>query len=259
MKKNSFANRMLYYLLPVLSISCLVALWMFASYQNEVLVPSVSTTAQRFLLLFTKPINNLNLLQHVGMSLQRILIALCFSLVIGLSAGVWIGWNDKARLTLGTMFELIRPIPPIAWLPLVIMSMGLGEAPKVLIIFLATVMPIVINTSTGIKLVEPLYLDVGCSMNATQRQLLWEIAIPAALPSIFAGIRNAISVGWTVVLAAEMMGATAGIGFLITRGMDFFDVPLILVGIVVVGVVGALLSLLCETVERRLCPWMKRK
>lgn len=256
-KEKSVVYRVLYYLLPVLAILCLLGLWSWATAQNPRLVPSPAATLERMIQLFTKPINRYNLIGHVAVSLRRILIALAFALSIGLFVGVLIGWSDTAKATIGTLFELVRPIPPIAWLPLVIMGFGLGEAPKILIIFIATVMPVVINTSTGIRLVDPLYLEVGKSFRASHRQLLWEVSIPAALPSIFAGIRNSISVGWTVVLAAEMMGATSGIGFLITRGMDFFDVPLILGGIIVVGVVGSMISLLCEIVERRLCPWKK--
>jgi taurine transport system permease protein len=259
MKKNSFLYKVLYITLPFLAICSLASVWLWATNQNSTLIPSPHSVILRLTQLFTQPINKYTLIQHIGISLRRILIALCFATIIGLIVGILIGWSNIAKRTIGTLFEFIRPIPPLAWLPLVIMSFGLGEFPKVLIIFIATVAPIIINTSTGIRLVDSLYLDVGRSFNASQCQLLWNISLPAALASIFAGLRNSISVGWTVVLAAEMMGATSGIGFLITRGMDFFDVPLIIAGIITVGIVGALISLICELIERWLCPWKKRQ
>jgi taurine transport system permease protein len=259
MNQKSFLYKVLYITLPFLAIGSLASLWLWATNQNSTLIPSPESVLSRFIQLLTKPINNYTLIQHIGISVRRIMIALCCAITIGLVVGVLIGWSNIAKRSIGTLFEFIRPIPPIAWLPLIIMSFGLGEFPKVLIIFIATVAPIIINTSTGIRLVDSLYLDVGRSFHADKRQLLWNISLPAALPSIFAGIRNSISVGWTVVLAAEMMGATSGVGFLITRGMDFFDVPLIMAGILTVGIVGALISLTCEFIERGLCPWRKQQ
>lgn len=158
----------------------------------------------------------------------------------------------------GTLFELIRPIPPIAWLPIVIIWFGIGEFPKILIIFIGSFMPIVINTATGIRMVQPLYLDVAKMFNANSRQLLTEVAIPSALPAIFAGFRNGTSGAWMTMLAAEMIGATAGLGFLIYAGMQFFDVPLILVGMLAIGIVGTLLSVITDYSERWICPWSNK-
>ena len=209
-------------------------------------------------MLFKKPISGHSLLGHILVSLRRVLIALLCSTTTGILLGIAIGWNNIAKKTLGTLFELIRPIPPIAWLPIIVMWYGVGEMPKIVMVFIGTLMPIVINTYTGIRLVDQSLLDVADTFQANERQMLTEIAIPSALPSIMAGIRNAIGVGWMVVLAAEMIGAKEGVGFLITRGMEFFDVPLIMVGMVAIGVVGALLSAGIEWIERRMCPWAYR-
>ena len=245
-------------LLSVASIGTLVVLWVVASSVNAELVPNPAMTFDRLTQLFTNAVSNRTLVGHIAASIRRVVIALSVSTVIGITLGVLIGWNKTMRATLGTLFELIRPIPPIAWLPLVIMWFGLGEFPKVVIVFIGTLMPIVINTYTGIRLVDPLNLDVGRVFNATERQLLFEIAIPSASPAIFAGLKNSVGGGWMVVLAAEMIGADAGVGFLITRGMEFFDVPLILVGIISIGGVGALLSVGVDLLERVVLPWNKK-
>ena len=243
---------------PFLSIVLLGFVWFSASNVNSELVPTPMMAFERLLQLFTKPINKLNLFGHIWASLRRVLIALFLSLSIGIPFGVMIGWNRKLNAIFGTIFELLRPIPPIAWLPLIIMWFGIDELPKIIIVFIGTVMPVVINTYTGIKLVQPLHLDVGKMFNANERQLLLEIAVPSAMPAIFAGIRNATSAGWMVVLAAEMIGAQAGVGFLITRGMDSFDVPLIMVSMLVIGIVGAILSVITDYIERWACPWNKK-
>ncbi len=181
-----------------------------------------------------------------------------FATGIGVTLGVMIGWNKYLRLTIGTLFEIIRPIPPIAWLPIVIMWYGIGEFPKVLIVFIGALMPVVINTYTGIKMVDQSILDMGRVFNSTNRQLLFELALPSAIPVILAGFKTALGVGWMVVLAAEMIGAKAGVGFLITRGMEYYDVALILVGMLSIGIIGALLSVLTDYVERWVCPWNQK-
>ena len=135
------------------------------------------------------------------------------------------------------------------------MWLGIGELPKMLIIFIGTFTIVVTNTYTGVAMVDPLTLSVGRVFGASRRQLLTEFVLPAALPAIFAGIRMAIGVGWAIVLAAEMVGASAGVGFLIFRGNELRDMPLIFVCMFIIGIIGALLSAGASWLERRLCPW----
>lgn len=257
-RKNHTFRHILMTVAPALSVILLILIWVSASSVNSKLVPTPEIVWNRFILTFQKPISNELIFGHIWASLQRILIALFCSLGLGIPFGIMIGWSKLFNSMFGTLFELIRPIPPIAWLPLVIMWFGIGEFPKVVIVFIGTLMPIVINTATGIRLIEPLNLSVGRMFNANERQLLLEIAIPSALPAIFAGFRTASSVGLMVVLAAEMIGARAGLGFLITRGMESFDVPLILVGMLVIAVVGILISIITDYLERWICPWNRK-
>lgn len=253
LKKRSFIGNILYTIYPALSIVLLVLLWMYASSKNSVLVPSPKDVLDRFVKMFVVKINKKLIWGHIWASLRRVIIALCFSCGLGIPFGILIGWNKTADSTLGTLFELIRPIPPIAWLPLVVMLLGLGEVPKVLIVFIGTFTPMVLNTATAIKMVDPLYLNAGRMFNADEKRLLFSIALPASLPAIFAGFRTATSGGLMVVMAAEMIGAQAGLGFLIQRGMDAFDVPLIMVGMIVIGVVGAILAILTNYLEKWVC------
>lgn len=245
-------------ILPFLSIALLLGIWLYASGINSMLVPTPGMVWDRLVQLFVKPIGNVNLFGHILASLKRVFIALFFAILLGVTIGVLIGWNRAFRATVGTLFELLRPIPPLAWLPIIIMAFGIGELPKILIVFIGAFMPIVINSYTGIRLVDPLLLDVARSFNADERQLLFNVAIPSSLPAIFAGIRNATSGAWMTVLAAEMIAAKQGLGFLIQRGMDYFDVSLILVGMLTIGIVGALLAVLTNVLERLIIPWNQK-
>ena len=251
-------RHILYTIAPALSILVLALLWIKASSGNTDLVPNPEMIWERFMKTFEKPINGLYIYGHIWASLKRVFLALIFSLGLGIPFGIMIGWNKTFNAIFGTLFELIRPIPPIAWLPLIVMWFGIGEFPKVVIVFIGTFTPVVVNTATGIRLVDPLNLDVGRMFNANQKQLLIDIALPSALQSIFAGFRTATSGGLMVVLAAEMIGAKAGLGFLITRGQDAFDVPLIMLGMIVIALVGTLISIITDYLERWVCPWTRK-
>jgi ABC-type nitrate/sulfonate/bicarbonate transport system permease component len=248
-----------YVVLPILSVSLLLLGWAYLAANYPNLFPSPTATWQRTVRLFERPISKLNLFGHIWASLQRVLIALVLSWILGIAFGVLIGWNRKAKALFGSIFEMLRPIPPLAWIPLITMWMGIGETPKVILVFLGCFAPVAINAYTGIRLVETLHIDVGRMFNASNRQILGEIAIPAALPAIFAGIRTSTSGGWMTVLAAEMMGARSGLGFLILRGMESDDMALIMVGMIAIALVGALLAVIVTMVERKICPWRSKQ
>lgn len=254
--RKSVWKKVLYAVLPFMSIVFVVIIWMFMSKNNERIVASPINVLQRIYEMVTIPISGYTLLGHVWASLLRVFEALFFAIIIGVPMGVLIGWNKTFAATVGVLFEFIRPIPALAWIPLVIVWFGIGEVPKVIMVFLGALMPIVVNSYTAIRLVPTLYIDVGRVYNArTDKQILLNVVLPASLPTIFAGIRNATSVGWMVVLAAEMLAARSGLGFLINRGMESFDVALIMSGMVLIGLVGALLAIITNYIERKICPW----
>ena len=254
-QKNTI-YRSLYFILPVLSIVLLVGVWFLAASKNSMIFPTPVMVLERMADLCQNELSGYTLPGHMGVSLMRVAIALSLAVVVGVPLGVLIGWSRAVRATIGAIFECIRPIPMLAWIPLMVMWFGIGEESKIIMIFMAALMPIVVNSYTGIKMVSPLYLDVGKMFNASsQRLLLTKVVLPAALPTIFAGIRNATGMALMVVLAAEMLAARAGLGFLINRGMEVFDVSLVMSGMVAIGVTGALLAVLTNYLERKLCPW----
>lgn len=255
---REYRLNLVYKIIPVISVLLLIGLWLLASAGNSGF-PSPAEVWQRTVLLFTKPIKKLNLISHVLVSLRRIGLALAFNWTFGIAFGVLIGWNSRARAFFGPLFNAFRAIPPLAWIPLITLWFGIGEVPKVLIVIFGSLASIVVNVQAGLSTVEKMYLDVGTVFNATPAQRLFKIAIPSALDAIFAGVRTSTSAAWMVVLAAEMLGANAGVGFLISRGMDSIDMPLVLTGMIAIGVVGAILAILTQFAERLICPWTRRK
>jgi len=255
-KKEIRQNR-IYKILPVVSIILLSALWLFAS--KEVLgFPSPAETWERFTQLLEKPIKALSLWGHIFVSLQRVFLALVLSWIIGISFGILLGWSEKCNALFGPVFTAFRAVPPLALIPLITIWFGTGEGPKVLLVFIGALMPVVVNTQAGMRNVNKLYLDVGTIFNATDRQKLFQIAIPSALDAIFAGVRTSASAAWMVVLAAEMLGAKAGVGFLIIRGMDSGDEALVLLSMICIGIVGAMLAVATQIAEGVLCPWTRK-
>ncbi|KUO71574.1 MAG: taurine ABC transporter permease [Clostridia bacterium BRH_c25] len=256
-ERKAFYLSRLYMILPIISVSLLILLWTTVARNSE--FPSPKDTFDRLILLFQKPIKGLNIFGHVWASLVRVFAALTFNWTFGIAFGILIGWNKKCKVLFTPLFNAFRAIPPLAWIPLITIWMGTGELSKILIVIFGSLASIVVNTQAGMSNVEQLYLDVGTIFNANARQKLFQIAIPSALDAIFAGVRTSTSAAWMVVLAAEMLGAKSGVGFLITRGMDSIDMPLVLMSMIAIGIVGALLSIITQFAERLMCPWTRKR
>ena len=248
----------LYKVLPIISILLLIGLWLFASSLSSGF-PSPGDVWERTVRLFTKPVKKMNLFGHIFASLQRIGLALLFDWTFGIAFGILIGWNRKAKAFFTPMFNAFRAVPPLAWIPLITLWFGIGEFPKVLIVIFGSLASIVVNVQAGLSNLAQIYLNVGTVFNTNSRQQLFKIAIPSALDAIFAGVRTSTSAAWMVVLAAEMLGADSGVGFLISRGMDSMDMPLVLTSMISIGIVGALLAIITQYAERLICPWTRRK
>lgn len=255
-RKQRLRNRV-YMFFPFISLSLLVLLWTSVAKESE--FPSPAEVLARLILIFEKPIKGKNLIGHVLDSLARIGTALLFDWTFGIAFGILIGWSKKAKALFTPLFNAFRAIPPLAWIPLITIWFGTGELPKVLIVIFGSIGAIVVNAQAGMSNVEQIYLDVGKIFGANRRQTLFQIAIPSALDAIFAGVRTSTSAAWMVVLAAEMLGSKSGVGFLISRGMDGIDMPMILMAMIAIGIVGAMLGIVTQIAEGILCPWTKKK
>lgn len=245
--------------LSALSIVILIVLWFIVSSSKPDFFPTPMATFERFVKLLEKPIMKISIWGHIWASLRRVILSLLASIVIGISLGLVMGWNKKVRAAINPILMALRPIPPIAWIPLIILLFGIGEFPKVLLVFIGSFFPIVLNTVSGVAMVDDMYLKVGRIYKANTWQMLRHVVFPAAMPMILAGIKIAISSGWMVVVAAEMLASKSGLGFLINRGRESYDVALIMVAMILIGIIGALLSVVFTLIERKLCGWMSKE
>ncbi|MBS1419819.1 MAG: ABC transporter permease [Clostridia bacterium] len=251
--------KILYKILPIVSIITIITLWLIATNSSSGNFPSPADVWERTVRLFTHPVKKRNLILHILASLQRVGLALLFDWTFGIAFGIMIGWYPKLRAFFSPLFDAFRAIPPLAWIPLITLWNGTGELSKVIIVIFGSLQSIVINVKAGLSTVDKMYLDVGTVFNATPAQRLFKIAIPSSLDAIFAGVRTSTSAAWMVVLAAEMLGAgNAGVGLLISRGMDSMDMPLVLTGMIAIGLVGALLAIITQFAERLICPWTRK-
>lgn len=169
------------------------------------------------------------------------------------------GYSRTFEAIFKPIFEFIRPIPPLAWIPLSILWFGLGDTGKFFIIFLGCFCFITVNTYDGAKNVDPELIGAARMLGANERQVFFEIVLPSSVPYIFAGLQIAVTAGWSAVVGAEMIQSNEGVGWMIVRGMNTGNTVQIMVGIVAIGIVGFILANLTSALERRLCAWNEQK
>ena len=255
---NKLKKEVLYYGLSVLAVILVLAGWWAAAAANENLA-SPADTVERFFRLMENPIMGKPVYVHVMASVRRILVAFIAASILGVGLGVFFGIFPTFRRMFWPVFAILRPVPPLAWIPIVILWFGVVEdTSKYIIIFIGIVMAIVINTYAGISETDPLYLNAGKALGANKWQTLVHITLPNSIPAIFAGMKTGLSTGWMSVVAAEMIAAKEGIGFLINMSMKTTpDTALDFVGIVLVALCSSVVSLILTVIERKLCPWLR--
>lgn len=248
-------------LISLATVAGLLLVWGLVS--NLGLVPPLFLPAPQAVLrkLVTVAVNGFadaTLLQHLAASLGRVFAALALALVVAIPVGIAIGTSRVARGILDPLIEFYRPIPPLAYLPLIVIWFGIGETSKVLVIFLAIFAPIAISTAAGVRAVPPDRLRAARSLGATRAQLLRHVILPNALPEILTGVRIGLGVGWSTLVAAELVAATSGLGFMIQSAAQFLVTDVVVLGILVIAVVAFLLEYLLRLLQRRLTPWHGR-
>ena len=175
-----------------------------------------------------------------------------------MAIGISMGLSPTARAVINPIFEFVRPIPPIAWIPLSILWFGLGSANKIFIIFLASFTYVTINSYEGARSVDPRLIGAARMLGAGRGRIFTHVIFPSSVPYIFAGLQIALSVSWAAEVAAEIIYSQNGVGWIITMGMNNGNITQIIVGMIAIGVIGYLLSTLMRALEGRLCRWNKQ-
>lgn len=243
-----------------ISIFVFLCIWELAVRMTSVglFISSPITVIAKTLQSIVEPIGTHTIQGHVLWSLSRVAVGFILGSVFGVVLGVFMGWYKPVEAIFRPLFELIRPIPPIAWIPLAILWFGLGESSKYFLIFLAVFSNVTMNAYSGAKSVDPVLIGAAKMLGANNRQVFMTIVLPSCVPQIFAGLQIGLGSGWATVVAAEMVRSSEGVGWVITKGQDLNDPLQILVGIVGIGVIGFVLAVIMRAVEAKLCVWSER-
>ncbi|MCI6464248.1 MAG: ABC transporter permease [Faecalicatena sp.] len=244
----------------VLAVLSVFLVWYFAASYTKVSLffPTPQRVFQRFVESLTVPIGKYTLLIHVLYSLKRVFIGFGLSSITGIILGVAMGYSKTVNAIVRPIFNIIRPIPGLAWIPLAILWFGIGETTKYFIIFMGGFANIVLNSFDGTNKVNPTLVGAAELLGANKFQIFTNIILPSAIPYIFAGLQVSLSTSWMAVLAAEMISSYEGAGWIINMGMNTGDTVLILVGMISIAIIGFALANIMRVLERRLCSWTER-
>ncbi|MET7247476.1 ABC transporter permease subunit [Methylobacterium sp. EM32] len=198
------------------------------------------------------------LLEHVAASLMRVASAFVLAALIGIPVGLATGLNPTLRAAFDPFIEFYRPLPPLAYLPLVIIWFGIGETSKILLIFLACFAPVALAARAGVSAASVDQVNAARALGASRAQVVRHVVLPAALPDILVGLRIGMGVGWTTLVAAEMVAASTGIGQMVLNASNFLRTDIVVMGILVIGALAALFEFGMRRLERRLTPWKGR-
>ncbi len=234
-----------------------VGLWQLLSVFdaiNPVLLPSPSRLVQAASELMGEGI----LLKHTVASLWRVLVGFLLASAVGITLGVLLGWSPFLSDLVRPVIESLRPIPPIAWTPIAILWFGVGNAPSYFLVFIGAVFPVFVNTFSAVHNIDRTQINAALCLGAGPGLLIRDILIPASLPIIFPGLRIALGVGWMCVVAAELIAAQSGLGYMIQQNRVLLQTQNVVTGMITIGLVGFAMGGLMSVIERRLIPWRER-
>ncbi|HYB98895.1 MAG TPA: ABC transporter permease [Candidatus Limnocylindrales bacterium] len=190
------------------------------------------------------------LFEHIGASLFRVGAGFLLAVCVALPLGLWMGWVRGAFRTLNPLFQILRPISPIAWIPIAILWFGVGNASPIFLIFISSVFPMVVQTTAGVHTIEKRYLQAAQNFGVSRYTLFTQVIIPAVLPQIIVGMRIGLGVAWLVVVAAEMIALRSGLGYLIIDSRNAGNrYDLVIAGMIIIGLIGLLLDGIMRLLE----------
>lgn len=226
-----------------------------AGWVTPITFPTPAETWDSFVQICTTGYAGGRLDQHIEQSVKLVLLGFFSAAIIGAPLGLWMGCSRRAEAYFNPVFTLIRPIPPLAWIPLAIVWLGLGAAAKVMVIWMAAFVPVVINSYAGVRSIEPQLIEAAEMLGVRGSRFAWEVMIPGAMPMIFTGLRLSLQAAWTTLVAGELIGAVRGLGHVLTQGsLDIYP-SMILVAMLAVALCGWLMTWGLGWLERRAMPW----
>lgn len=260
-KNNRISRRTI---LAVVSVVVVIGIWFVLTSVTRVIPPAFLPPPQNivtdFFRILRNPYVGNTLVGHTLVSLQIVLGGFFSAILIGIPLGILMGWFKRIEAVVDPLFQLLRPIPPLAWIPISLLWFGIGMQSKIFVIWLSAFVPCVINSYTGIRLTEPLLVKAALGLGVKrQRDLLREVAIPSALPIILGGVRIGLGSAWMTLVAAELLASDAGLGYMMQMARRALEPSVIILGMLVIGILGALMARGLRALEKRVCPWVKEE
>jgi NitT/TauT family transport system permease protein len=227
--------------LPALAVfAALVALWWIVVAATE---SAIFPTPLQVLTGARELVEDGTLWEHIGASLFRVGTGFALAVAFAVPLGLWMGWVRGAYLTLNPIFQMLRPISPIAWIPIAILWFGVGDVSPIFLIFLSSVFPMIVQTVVGVHTIERRYLWAAANFGVSRTTLFRRVVIPAVLPQVITGMRIGLGVAWLVVVAAEMIALRSGLGYLIMDSRNAGNrYDLVIAGMIIIGVIGLMLD-----------------
>lgn len=222
------------------------------------ILPSPTSLIERFGVLLTTPFGGSTLLGHAIASLQRWMFGVLSAIALGLPLGIVFAWLPPVRAALMPVFELLRYIPPFAWVPIAILWFGASTMTQALVVFVAAFPPCVINMQLGMSQIDPILVSAARTLGARSWTTLRRVVLPVAAPDAFTGVRIAVSNGWMALVGAELVVGKQGLGFLVSQGQANDSVTTIFVGIVSIGLLGVVIDMIVRNIQRVALPWRPR-
>lgn len=241
-------------LLPWTGLVALLVLWSALSWSgtvNELLLPSPLAVVRAGIDEATSGV----LVANVLISVKRVLAGYALAVVVGVALGLFVGWNERAYKALNPAIEALRPIPPIAWVPLAILWFGLTDRAAYYIVFIGPVFPIFVTTAAAVRATGRHYVNAAQCLGADEWALLTKIILPGAMPEIFTALRVGIAVAWTCVVAAELVAAQSGLGYQMWQSRELFKSADVIFGMLMIGALGFASNYLVLLIERRVLRW----
>lgn len=245
-------------LISIITIMIIFIIWYLASnFGNfsEVIIPSPQKVFNAFIEIVKNGYKGHTLLQHFASSMIRLLIAYFLVIVTIIPIGLLSGYSHKIRAILEPIIEFSRPLPPLAYYTLLVLWFGIGDLSKIILLYLAGAAPVYISCVAGVKRIREDYTNGALTLGASKPQVFFYVILPAALPDIFTGLRTAIGVEYTTLVAAEMVAAVAGIGWLVLDASKYLRSDIIFFGIILMGLTGMLLNFIIKTIENKVVHW----
>ncbi|MEC5397416.1 ABC transporter permease [Uliginosibacterium sp. H1] len=246
------SRRTLHITLPLAGILLAAALWALGTHALQVDMPIAAAFApERSVLALWHLLTGGDIWRHVWVSLQRVGVGLALAIAIGVPLGVLVGTSRLFAQGSTPLFQFLRMISPLSWMPLAVMVLGVGDAPVYFLLAFAAVWPVLLNTAAGVAQLDPNWLLLARSLSATRRETILRVVLPGITAHILTGVRLAIGIIWIVLVPAEMLGVSAGLGYFILDTRDRLAYSELMAGILLIGFLGYLLDHLARTAHAR--------